>query len=115
LLRKEHHEKVTSDLSKMEMNALVVGPDQKRNFTVDFSKHEFTGKQEVELENYTIYVYSPAMLAIEKIIAICQQEDKRHQCVSCSRPKIASLFRWLRFRLVPKNPSEPKCYSYRRG
>lgn len=43
-------------------------------FTVDFSKHEYTGgKVQVELDHYTIYVYPPAMIGLEKLRAICQQ------------------------------------------
>jgi hypothetical protein len=41
---------------------------------VDFSKFEYcAGKKETELDNYTIYVYTESMLAIEKPRAICQQ------------------------------------------
>ena len=51
-----------------------MGPDQQRIFTVDISKHEFCrGKVEKELDNYTIYVYTPEMIVIEKLRAICQQ------------------------------------------
>ena len=43
-------------------------------FTIEISKHEYCqGKVEAELDGYTIYVYSPAMIAIEKLRAICQQ------------------------------------------
>jgi hypothetical protein len=53
---------------------MVTGPNNRRDFTVDISKHEYTGgKEEHELDNYTIYVYSPEMIAIEKLRAICQQ------------------------------------------
>lgn len=58
----------------MRRNALLVGPGQKRIFTVDFSKFEHcAGKVEKELDDYTIYVYSPEMIVIEKLRAICQQ------------------------------------------
>jgi hypothetical protein len=55
-------------------NALVVGPEQQRKFSVDMSKFEYCGgKVELELDSYTIYVYSPEMIAVEKLRAICQQ------------------------------------------
>lgn len=54
--------------------ALVVGPEQMRTFTVDFSKHEFCeAKVRAELEDYVIYVYTPQMIAVEKVRALCQQ------------------------------------------
>ncbi len=38
------------------------------------SKHEYCqGKVERELDSYTIYVYSPEMIVVEKLRAICQQ------------------------------------------
>ena len=61
-------------LDAIRRNALVVGPEQLRCFTVDLSKYEFCGgKVEKELDNYTIYVYTPEMIAVEKLRAICQQ------------------------------------------
>lgn len=46
-------------------------PRQKRVFSVDFSKNEYTqGKQEAELEDYVIYVYSLEMLVLEKLRAL---------------------------------------------
>jgi hypothetical protein len=62
------------NLEDLRRNALVIGPNQKRTFTVDFSKFEFCeGKVEADLDAYTIYVYTETMLVIEKIRAICQQ------------------------------------------
>lgn len=52
----------------------MIGPDNQRTFKIQISKHEHCeGKRKVELNNYTIYVYTPEMLAIEKLRAICQQ------------------------------------------
>ena len=43
-------------------------------FTIDLSKYEYVaGKLELNLDDYAIYVYSPSMIAIEKLRAICQQ------------------------------------------
>jgi predicted nucleotidyltransferase component of viral defense system len=74
LAEREKFEHVNSDLAALRRDSLVIGPNQQRAFTIDLSKYEYiTGKLEVELDNYTIYVYSPAMIAIEKLRAICQQ------------------------------------------
>jgi hypothetical protein len=74
VMEKQKYEKLEGDLAARRRDSLVIGPGQQRVFTIDLSKYEYvTGKQEVELDDYTIYVYSPAMIAIEKLRAICQQ------------------------------------------
>ncbi len=71
---KETVEKYGDDPDALRRNSALVGPERKRTFKVDISKHEFCEvKQEVELNNYTIYVYTLPMMAIEKLRAICQQ------------------------------------------
>jgi len=74
LIEKQKHARFASDPDSVRRNALVSGPKQERRFTVDFSKFEYcAGKVERELDDYTIYVYSPEMIVIEKLRAICQQ------------------------------------------
>ena len=74
LIQKERYEQLRHLPKRLSVEALVTGLHNKREFTVDLSKHEYTqGKEEHELDNYTIYVYSPEMIAIEKLRAICQQ------------------------------------------
>lgn len=63
-----------ANLQAIRRNAFVTGPEQRRIFSVDISKFEYCeGKVERELDSYTIYVYSPEMIVIEKLRAICQQ------------------------------------------
>jgi predicted nucleotidyltransferase component of viral defense system len=63
-----------ADTEKLRREALVVGPKQMKVFTVDFSKWEYTeGKTRADFDDYAIYVYTPAMIALEKVRAICQQ------------------------------------------
>jgi predicted nucleotidyltransferase component of viral defense system len=74
LIEREKHRQIKDDLETVRRNATVIGPSQQRTFTIDISKWEFCkGKAETRLEEFAIYVYTPAMLAIEKIRAICQQ------------------------------------------
>jgi hypothetical protein len=69
-----HFEQLGGDLTAMRRQAEIVAPGQQRTFTIEISKHEYcAGKVEAELDGYTIYVYTPAMIAIEKLRAICQQ------------------------------------------
>lgn len=74
LIAKSKEGELQGNLEGIRRQALIVGPAQQRIFTVDLSKHEFCGgKVERELDNYTIYVYTPEMIVIEKLRAICQQ------------------------------------------
>lgn len=71
---KRKYERSRDNLEALRRDSLVIGPAHQRTFTIDLSKYEYVeGKLEMELDDYTIYVYSPAMIAIEKLRAICQQ------------------------------------------
>jgi len=74
LIEKTKYEKVSADIDAIRRNAFVTGPLQLKTFRIELSKYEFCeGKAEHELDDYTIYVYTPEMIAIEKLRAICQQ------------------------------------------
>jgi hypothetical protein len=74
LIDKAKYDVLGSNGAAIRRNALVVGPEQLRTFSVDVSKYEYCeGKVEREFDAYAIYVYSPEMIAIEKLRAICQQ------------------------------------------
>lgn len=58
----------------LRVNALVVGLDQRKTFQIQISRYEFCEpKLKRELDGFTIFVYTPQMLAFEKVRAICQQ------------------------------------------
>jgi hypothetical protein len=68
------HKELAGDLPALQREATLVGPGQQRVFTIDFSKYEYTkGKLATDLDHYRIFVYTPEMIAIEKLRAICQQ------------------------------------------
>jgi len=74
LIEAARHAEMQADPDRLRRNAIVVAPDQQRVFRVQVSKFEYcAGKREAELEAYSIYVYTPSMIAIEKLRAICQQ------------------------------------------
>lgn len=80
-------------LERVRREALVVGPGQLKVFEVDFSKWEYTGgKTKAELDDYTIYVYSPAMIAVEKLRAICQQMEDYHLLGRAKRPRAKDFY-----------------------
>ena len=58
----------------LRRNALVVGYRQKKKFRIEISKFEYCAdKQAEKIGGYTVYVYTPTLIVIEKIRAICQQ------------------------------------------
>lgn len=63
-------------LDDLRKQALDASPRKKKSFKIDISRHEYVdAKAEVDLEDFTVFVYSPTMIVIEKLRAICQQMD----------------------------------------
>lgn len=77
VIEKEKFDELGGNLRKAQIQSLVTGPNQQRTFTVQVSKFEYCqNKVEANLDDYTIYVYTPAMIAFEKLRAICQQMEE---------------------------------------
>lgn len=73
-----------SDLESLRRNALPLG--QSTKFLIDISRFEFTtGKIAHQLDGFRVYAYSPAMIAIEKLRALCQQMPEYGAVVKRSR------------------------------
>ncbi len=74
LIERSKFSRLNGDLQAIRRDALVVGPAHVRTFTIDLSRYEYCApKQERTLDDFLIYVYSPEMIASEKLRAICQQ------------------------------------------
>jgi hypothetical protein len=74
LTEREQFVSLRDDKDALRRGATIVGPNQQRVFRVDISKHEFCEpKTSVEVDDYTVFVYTLPMIAIEKLPAICQQ------------------------------------------
>ena len=72
------------DLTSMRQNSLQIGA--KGKFEIDISRFEYCGrKTAVEMDGYQVFVYSPEMLAAEKLRAICQQMPEYGPVVKRSR------------------------------
>jgi len=86
LVRRERYDELHGDLTAIRREALKPRPRGKARFEVDISRHEYCeGKQPVEIDFFTVFVYTPLMVVCEKIRAICQQMPryaatvKKHQ------------------------------------
>ena len=74
LIEKQKYREMQGDLDNLRRNATTIGSQQQRKFKIDISKYEHCEpKQELELDYFTIYVYTLPMIVIEKLRALCQQ------------------------------------------
>lgn len=61
-------------LDGLRMQAITSDSNQGRIFSIEISKFEYcVGAQLSTIDSYDCYVYTPAMIASEKLRAICQQ------------------------------------------
>ncbi len=83
ILEIDKYDCLIDNQSDVSSRASVVGPSQRKTFKIDISKFEFCApKQQKELDGYTIYVYTPEMVILEKIRAICQQMQEYKKVVT---------------------------------
>lgn len=62
------------DLDALRRRSVELGTEHRRVFQMDISKFEFCrGSATVDVDHYRLQVYTPAMIAAEKLRAICQQ------------------------------------------
>lgn len=74
LITQKEFERLEGNLEKIRRGAIAVRPNQSSKVEIEISKYEYTGdKREVEVEGLKIFIYSPQMMAFEKLRAICQQ------------------------------------------
>lgn len=67
-------EKLSNDQQALRVNAIDVGFGSQKTYGIEISKWEYCKpKRRTEIENYTVYVYTPEMIVVEKLRAICQQ------------------------------------------
>ena len=74
VIEKSKFAELQNDHRALRVNAIEVGPGHRRRFKISISKLEYCATKELrELDDYTIYVYTPEMIVFEKLRAICQQ------------------------------------------
>lgn len=86
IISRERFVELGGDLNLIRREAIPSRPGGRARFEVDISRHEYcVGKEPVEIDHFTVYVYTPIMITCEKIRAICQQTPsyaafvKKHQ------------------------------------
>lgn len=80
IIRKNKYPELIHDIDILRKSAQDVDTYTRKKFRIEISKFEYCSpKREHDIDNYTIYVYSPEHIVIEKIRSICQQMPKyRH-------------------------------------
>ncbi|NJK58870.1 MAG: nucleotidyl transferase AbiEii/AbiGii toxin family protein [Pleurocapsa sp. SU_5_0] len=74
IIEAQKYDELQLNLDNLRRNATTIGSEQQRTFKIDISKHEYCdSKEELELDDYIIYVYTLPMILIEKLRALCQQ------------------------------------------
>jgi predicted nucleotidyltransferase component of viral defense system len=74
LLAREVWAELGADLAAKQRQAVLTGDGDQRVYRIEISKYEYcVGKEEAKIDEYVCYVYTLAMIAVEKIRAICQQ------------------------------------------
>ena len=80
LITHERKLQLRSDMEQLRRQAETTGPDQSRRFKIDISKFEMCrGSMSAEVEGWKFRVYTPSMIAAEKLRAICQQMTEYSQ------------------------------------
>jgi hypothetical protein len=74
LISAAEYSRLGGDLERIRRSAISTRPNHSPRVEIQISKYEYIGDRvELELDEYTIYMYSPQMIVFEKLRAICQQ------------------------------------------
>ena len=74
LIDKIKYAELENDVQRLRLSAVDVGPGARKTYRIEISKREYCdGKNAEELDDYTVYVYTPTMIVFEKRRASCQQ------------------------------------------
>ena len=76
VISQDHFTELNGDIESVRRHAVVFDNNQGKKMKIDISKYEYIDpKSEVEIDGYTVYVYTPLMVIYEKIRAVCQQVE----------------------------------------
>jgi predicted nucleotidyltransferase component of viral defense system len=80
LIERDLARQLGGELDALRRQSVELGPEHQRVFQIDISKFEFCRDHvTVEVDHYQLQVYTPAMIAAEKLRAICQQLPEYRQ------------------------------------
>jgi hypothetical protein len=80
--------KASGDMDRLRRLALPIQSTGSTRVEIDISKFEYVGKkQELAVDGFRIYIYSPEMIVFEKLRAICQQHPDYGQIIPGHAPR----------------------------
>ena len=92
LIERENSAILETHLDAARRQAIVVSPNQVRTFKMQISKFEYCKpKSRAELDGCQIYIYTPAMIVLEKVRALCQQMPE-YKLVRHKRPRARDFY-----------------------
>jgi predicted nucleotidyltransferase component of viral defense system len=88
IIEKSAYDMVRGTLDQIRRIALPMHSSHSPRFEVEISKYEYV-KQKVpmDVDGYTIYVYSPEMIVFEKLRALCQQLPEYAKIIPSHSPR----------------------------
>src|SRR6266704_4408477 len=80
LVGRELARRLGDDLDSLRRQSIELTGSHQRIFQIDISKYEFCrGHMTADVDSYELHVYTPAMIAAEKLRALCQQMPEYKQ------------------------------------
>jgi hypothetical protein len=77
VIETEKAKELEYNINDLRRQAEEIDSKHRRIFRIEISKYEFCSlREDHELDDYTIYVYPPILIVLEKIRAICQQNSE---------------------------------------
>lgn len=84
----DQYTSLQGDIGKIRKMAIPVLPNRSPKVEIEISKYEYVGKKvEAEVDGFIIYIYSPEMIAFEKLRALCQQLQAYKDIVPSFSPR----------------------------
>lgn len=89
LIERDKYEKFGDDIEAIRRNAIKINEKtQETKYTVDISSYEYIDQAvKKDIDGLILRVYTPEMILIEKIRALCQSMPQYKDIVKSARPK----------------------------
>ncbi len=89
LIQQGKYDSFSGDSDRIRRNAISINRNNgSPKFEIEFSKHEYADQfKKVDVDGYTIKVYTPEMIVFEKVRALCQQLPEYADVVKSFNPR----------------------------
>ncbi|NCI51318.1 nucleotidyl transferase AbiEii/AbiGii toxin family protein [Sediminibacterium roseum] len=99
------------NLETIRRNAVVLRKNHSTVFELEFSKFEYVGgKQAITIDGFPMYIYTPVMIVLEKVRALCQQLPDYASVIPVfhGRQRAKDFYDiWLLMQTHPFDPADP--------